>query len=231
MILICESSFLIDGRIGAAEGVARAFLFFCFFQASTKQPCRRGQWAQSLSAAPKRGSAFPPVWKLTVRLLVLCRSSSATPFVRRAACHTSGLPQVHGSAITAPRTVTRIARGGSYNDDIVHSNRLRWLCKMPKRKKQPGENKGRQEKTNVPPWIYRILEPDTKAATVCVRLLVADLPSQGRANESIEALVEIPWEEDREEQAMQRDALLRLQALIQAEIERLNEQYGAVESP
>ena len=64
-----------------------------------------------------------------------------------------------------------------------------------------------------------------------VRLLAADLPSQGRANESIEALVEIPWQEDREEQAMQRDALLRLQALIQAEIERLNEQYGAVESP
>ena len=102
---------------------------------------------------------------------------------------------------------------------------------MPKRKRQPGENKGRQEKTNVPPWIYRILEPDTKAATVCVRLLVADLPSQGRANESIEAIVEIPWQEDREEQAMQRDALLRLQALIQAEIERLNEEYGAVKSP
>ena len=56
-------------------------------------------------------------------------------------------------------------------------------------------------------------------------------PSQGRANKSIEALVEIPWEEDREEQAMQRHALLRLQALIQAEIERLNEEYGAVESP
>ena len=39
--------------------------------------------------------------------------------------------------------------------------------------------------------------PDTKAATVCVRLLVADLPSQGRANESIEALVESLFFEDR----------------------------------
>jgi len=83
----------------------------------------------------------------------------------------------------------------------------------------------------LPPWTYIILERDTAGATVSVRLLAADLPSQGRANESIEALVEIPWQEDREEQAMQRDALLRLQALIQAEIERLNEQYGAVESP
>ena len=85
----------------------------------------------------------------------------------------------------------------------------------------------------MPPWIYQILEPHTKAATICVRLLVADLPSQGSGKESIEALVEIPWEreEDRDEQAMQRQALLRLQALVQAEIERLDEQYGAVESP
>ena len=34
---------------------------------------------------------------------------------------TSGLPRMHGSAIPAPRTVTRIARGGSHNRDIPTS--------------------------------------------------------------------------------------------------------------
>jgi hypothetical protein len=76
---------------------------------------------------------------------------------------------------------------------------------------------------NVPPWSYRIFEPNTTSATVRVRLFAASLPSQVRADESIEALVEIPWQEDRDELTIQRDAILRLQALIHAEIERLGE--------
>ena len=58
---------------------------------------------------------------------------------------------------------------------------------------------------------------------MCVRLQAAALPSQGTGNESIEALVEIPWHEGRNEQAIQRDALVRLQTLLRAEIERLEE--------
>ena len=38
-----------------------------------------------------------------------------------------------------------------------------------------------------------IFDPDPKTATVNVRLLAADLPSQGDRSESIEALVELPW--------------------------------------
>ena len=75
----------------------------------------------------------------------------------------------------------------------------------------------------MPPWTYRIFEPDTKAGTVSVRLLAAALPSQGPGKESIEALVEVPWHEGHNEQAVQRDALLRLQTLLHAEIERLEE--------
>jgi len=82
-----------------------------------------------------------------------------------------------------------------------------------------------------PPRTYIILERDTEASTVCVRLLAAALPSQGSGKESIEALVEISWREGRDEQTFQRDALLRLQGLVHAEIERLDEQSGAVESP
>ena len=63
------------------------------------------------------------------------------------------------------------------------------------------------------------------------RLLAAALPSQGSGKESIEALVELPWRDGYDEPAVHRDALLRLQALIHAEIERRDEHYGAVESP
>ena len=84
----------------------------------------------------------------------------------------------------------------------------------------------------LPPWTYIVLERDhPEEATVRVRLLAADLPSQGSGKESIEALVELPWRDGYDDPALQLDALLRLQALIQAEIQRLNEQYGAVESP
>ena len=75
----------------------------------------------------------------------------------------------------------------------------------------------------MPPWIYRIFEPDTKAGTVSVRLLAAALPSQGPEKESIEALVEVPCHEGHNEQAIRRDALVRLQTLLRAEIERLEE--------
>ena len=75
----------------------------------------------------------------------------------------------------------------------------------------------------MPPWSYRIFEPNTKTATVRVRLFVAELPSQGSADESIEALVEVPWQDGRDEQAFQRDALQRLQTLLRAEIERLED--------
>ena len=73
----------------------------------------------------------------------------------------------------------------------------------------------------MPPWTYRIFEPNTKTATVRVRLFAAELPSKGGADESIEALVEVPWQNGRDEQALQRDALQRLQTLLRAEIERL----------
>jgi hypothetical protein len=73
----------------------------------------------------------------------------------------------------------------------------------------------------LPPWTYITLERDTETATVCVRLLAAALPSQGSGKESIEALVELPWRDGYDEPALQRDALVRLQALIHAEIERL----------
>ena len=76
---------------------------------------------------------------------------------------------------------------------------------------------------NMPPWSYRIFEPNTKTATVRVRLFAAELPSQGSADESIEALVEVPWQDGRDEQALQREALERLQTLLRAEIERLGQ--------
>ena len=72
----------------------------------------------------------------------------------------------------------------------------------------------------MPPWTYRVFEPNTKTATVRVRLFAAELPSHGRGDESIEALVEVPWHEGRNEQAIQRDALVRLQTLLCAEVER-----------
>lgn len=75
----------------------------------------------------------------------------------------------------------------------------------------------------LPPWTYITLEQDSEAATVCVRLLAAALPSQGSGKESIEALVELPWHDGYDEHALQRDALSRLQALIHAEIERLGQ--------
>jgi hypothetical protein len=61
-----------------------------------------------------------------------------------------------------------------------------------------------------------------ETATVCVRLLAAALPSQGSGKESIEALVEVPWRDGVDEETIQRDALLRLQTLIRAEMERLD---------
>ena len=73
----------------------------------------------------------------------------------------------------------------------------------------------------LPPWTYMVLERDTEEATMCVRLLAAALPSQGSGKESIEALVELPGRDSCDEPAVQRDALLRLQALIHAEIARL----------
>lgn len=75
----------------------------------------------------------------------------------------------------------------------------------------------------MPPWTYKIFDPDTTAGTVSVRLLAAALPSQGTGKESIEALVEVPWYEGLDEQAIQRDALVRLQTLLRAEIERLED--------
>jgi hypothetical protein len=74
----------------------------------------------------------------------------------------------------------------------------------------------------VPPWTYKILEPDPASATLCVRLLAAALPSQGSGKESIEALVELPWRAGVEERTIQRQALARLEALIRAEMERLD---------
>lgn len=79
--------------------------------------------------------------------------------------------------------------------------------------------RGQSEGKNVPPWTYRIFEPDQKTGKVCVRLLVSSLPSQGSATESIEALVEVPWN-DGNEQAIRHAALTRLSELLGAEKER-----------
>ena len=73
----------------------------------------------------------------------------------------------------------------------------------------------------MPPWTYRIFEPNTETGTVRVRLFAAELPSHGSGDESIEVLVELPWQEDRDEPALQRGALQRLQTLLRAEIDRL----------
>ncbi|MEZ5787092.1 MAG: hypothetical protein R3D62_11640 [Xanthobacteraceae bacterium] len=70
------------------------------------------------------------------------------------------------------------------------------------------------------PWTYRIFDPDQKTGKVCVRLLVSSLPSQGSTTESIEALVEVPWN-DGNEQAIRRAALSRLRELTGEEVERL----------
>jgi hypothetical protein len=75
----------------------------------------------------------------------------------------------------------------------------------------------------LPPWTYMIFEPNENAAKVSVRLLAADLPSQGEGSESIEALVEVLWRDDLDEQTIRRDALLRLQRLVDAELKRLEE--------
>ena len=56
-------------------------------------------------------------------------------------------------------------------------------------------------------------------------------PVAGQRKRIDRALVEIPWREGRDEQTFQRDALLRLQGLVHAEIERLDERSGAVKSP
>ena len=53
-------------------------------------------------------------------------------------------------------------------------------------------------------------------------MLVSSLPSQGSSTESIEALVEVPWNEGNE-QAIQRAALSRLSELLGAEKERGSE--------
>jgi hypothetical protein len=79
------------------------------------------------------------------------------------------------------------------------------------------------DERTLPPWTYIVLERDTEEATVCVRLLAAALPSQGSGKESVEALVELPWRDGYDDPTIQRDALLRLRALIHAEIERLGE--------
>lgn len=71
----------------------------------------------------------------------------------------------------------------------------------------------------VPPWTYRIFDPDQKTGKVCVRLLVSSLPSQGSSTESVEALVEVPWNEGNE-QAIQQAALKRLSELLSIEKER-----------
>jgi hypothetical protein len=71
------------------------------------------------------------------------------------------------------------------------------------------------------PWTYKVFEPNLKTATVRIRLFAAALPSKGGVDESIEALVEVPWQNGRDEHALQRDALQRLQTLLRAEIDRL----------
>jgi hypothetical protein len=75
----------------------------------------------------------------------------------------------------------------------------------------------------LPPWTYIIIERDNEDPTVCVRLLAAALSSQGSGKESIEALLELPWRNGYDEQTIQRDAVLRLQTLIQTEIKRLGQ--------
>jgi hypothetical protein len=75
----------------------------------------------------------------------------------------------------------------------------------------------------MPPWTYRIFEPDVKTGVVCVRMLVSSLPSQGATTESVEALVEVPWSSGNE-QAIQRAALSRLDKLVRVEIERVGGQ-------
>jgi hypothetical protein len=56
---------------------------------------------------------------------------------------------------------------------------------------------------------------------VCVRLLASQLPSRGPGLESIEALVEVPWDPEKSESQIQKDALARLERLVRAEMERL----------
>jgi hypothetical protein len=75
----------------------------------------------------------------------------------------------------------------------------------------------------MPPWTYKIFEPDEKTGVVCVRMLVSSLPSQGATTESVEALVEVPWSGGNEP-AIQRAALSRLDKLVRAEIERVGGQ-------
>ncbi|MEZ5889246.1 MAG: hypothetical protein R3D52_02680 [Xanthobacteraceae bacterium] len=75
----------------------------------------------------------------------------------------------------------------------------------------------------MPPWTYRIFDPDQKTGIVCVRMLVSSLPSQGSTTESVEALVEVPWS-DGNKQAIERAALSRLDKLVRAEIERVGGQ-------
>jgi hypothetical protein len=75
----------------------------------------------------------------------------------------------------------------------------------------------------MPPWTYRIFDPNEKTGVVCVRLLVSSLPSQGSTTESVEALVEVPWSGGNE-QAIQQAALSRLDKMVRAEIERVGGQ-------
>ncbi|MFZ0459182.1 MAG: hypothetical protein WAM17_12210 [Rhodoplanes sp.] len=79
------------------------------------------------------------------------------------------------------------------------------------------------KENRMPPWTYRIVEPDEKTGIVCVRMLVSSLPSQGSATESVEAFVEVPWSGG-DEQAIRRAALSRLDKLVRAEIERVGGQ-------
>lgn len=71
----------------------------------------------------------------------------------------------------------------------------------------------------MPPWTYRIFDPDQTTGKVRVRLLVSSLPSQGSAAESVEALVEVPWNDGNEE-AIRHAALARLSELLGAEKHR-----------
>jgi hypothetical protein len=77
-----------------------------------------------------------------------------------------------------------------------------------------------KKEKRMPPWTYRIFEPDEKTGIVCVRMLVSSLPSQGSTTESVEVLVEVPWSGGNE-LAIQRAALSRLDKLVRAEIERV----------
>jgi hypothetical protein len=67
------------------------------------------------------------------------------------------------------------------------------------------------KKMSLPPWTYRIFDPVPKTATVCVRLLASELPSQGAGVESIEALVEVPWDAGKSASQIQQDALRKLE--------------------